>query len=81
MIELKPCPFCGGKAMFYVAANSSHGTWRGFSFGIYCSKCDLAATTTKYKIEVELSSDGEILPTTDERALAAEIWNRRVDND
>jgi Lar family restriction alleviation protein len=31
MIELKPCPFCGGKARLY---NGNHD-----GFGVCCTKC------------------------------------------
>ena len=31
-----------------------------------------------YKIEIIFESDGEIKVVTDERKIAAEIWNRRV---
>lgn len=40
MIELKPCPFCGGKARLFV----SNGV------RVFCTKCDL---TTRISVDCE----------------------------
>lgn len=80
MIELKPCPFCGGEAKFLVKTYKERGVERGYSFGIYCTKCDLVLPRTNYSVEFQLNADGEIEMITDERLLAAEAWNRRADN-
>lgn len=80
MTELKPCPFCGGKAKFFVKCSTSHGIMRGYDFGIYCTKCDITTPRTDYIIEFNLNDGGEIEVTKDERLLAIEAWNRRADN-
>lgn len=81
MVELKPCPFCGGKANFLIKTYMERGITRGYTFGIYCTKCDIALPKTNYIIEFEMSSDdGELKVTTDERPQAIEAWNRRADN-
>ena len=82
MVELKPCPFCGGKANFLIKTHMERGVTRGYTFGIYCTKCDITLPKTNYIIEFEMSSDdGELKVTTDERPQAIETWNRRADND
>lgn len=76
-IELKPCPFCGGKAKFLIKYTSERGFSRGFVFGICCSKCDVTTARTDYALMFQMGANGEIEITTDERPLAAEAWNRR----
>lgn len=38
-MELKPCPFCGGKAMFLTITNKSSHSAVGVMFKIKCMKC------------------------------------------
>lgn len=76
--NLKPCPFCGGKAKFLVKCHMERGITRGYSFGIYCTKCDITTPKTNYTIEFKLNDGGEIDVTKDERPLAIEAWNRRA---
>lgn len=80
MTVLKPCPFCGGEAKYLVKCNSERGIARGWEFGIYCTKCDVTTAKTNYKLEVNLSDDGQISPIEDERCEAIEAWNKRFDN-
>ena len=35
MNELKPCPFCGGRAKIV-----RHDEWGWFQYEVYCEKCD-----------------------------------------
>lgn len=78
--ELKPCPFCGGKAKFLVKCHTERGITRGYSFGIYCTKCDITTPKTNYTIELRLNDGGEIETTVDERLLAIESLNRRAED-
>ena len=80
MTELKPCPFCGGEAKFFVKYFSERGISRGWQFGIYCFKCNLTAPKTDYQVEVQLNELGDIVTIVDERDKAIEAWNRRVDD-
>lgn len=81
MAELKPCPFCGGKAKFLITLHMERGLTRGYTFGIYCTKCGITTPNTNYSMEFEMSTDdGELKVTADERPQAVEAWNRRADN-
>ncbi len=64
--ELKPCPFCGGKAKLKVYRNSQ-GEKEYFVYctSIYPTECAVCPDTTFY-----ISKDGAI-----------DAWNRRADND
>lgn len=61
MIDLKPCPFCGGEAALHTMA-----TWKGephrFQRHVVCSEC-------KAKTPVRTGIDGE--------EKAASLWNCR----
>lgn len=76
--ELKPCPFCGGKAKFFVKAHTERGLTRGFNFGIYCTRCDVTTPRTNYKLEIQMDEYGNIFEEIDERPNAIEAWNRRA---
>lgn len=80
MEKLKPCPFCGGKAVFFAESNRSSHTDVGFEFSIKCTVCNVKSPF-KYAVSFHLNENGEIHPTTDKRNKAIEEWNRRVDND
>lgn len=80
MPELKPCPFCGGKASFFTMCTIERGLTRGWTFGIFCEECDVTTPRTDYKLEVQLNDAGEIAAVLDERLIATETWNRRVNN-
>lgn len=79
MAELKPCPFCGGKAKFFTKASSARGVTRGWEFGVFCYKCGITSPKTNYLLEAQLDDFGEITTRTDERPEAIEAWNRRAD--
>ena len=78
-LVLKKCPFCGGEAKFFTRTFSQKDVSRGWQFGVFCTKCDVQTARTNYKVEITFESNGEITLTTDERQLAADIWNRRVE--
>lgn len=77
-IWLKPCPFCGGKAVFIPERNSSSDKGIGYDFRIKCRDCGLLSPKI-YKVELELTKGGLLNPHHDERKQAADIWNRRAD--
>ena len=63
--ELKPCPFCGSKAITHACAElcneEARIIYRG-TYGVHCISCGIA--TPPYR-------NGE---------KAIEAWNRRADN-
>ena len=67
MSELKPCPFCGSKAMArkrltgYISENREKTF--GYTYGVICVHCE---AETKF-LESETT--------------AKDLWNRRADND
>ena len=81
MSELKPCPFCGGKAFFSAKCFSEKGITRVWQFGICCAKCGVETPRSDYKIELSFESNGEVKTPIDEREMALEAWNRRVNHD
>ena len=66
MAELKPCPFCGGKAHIYRTCGYSPEE----IIFVGCENCE-ASATPKRMISFN--------PDDDERK-AIEAWNRRADN-
>lgn len=64
MNKIKPCPFCGGKAVPYMF-NGNYG-YTSDRYGIECTHC--GAT-------IEMSSGYANLSET-----VAKAWNRRVNN-
>ena len=74
--ELKPCPFCGGKAerkrckAYYIDADYAH-----------CTKC--GATMPKVPINHFFYTQGKEVRLTEEQAMqkTANEWNRRTNNE
>lgn len=68
--ELKPCPFCGGKAEIAFSGDP----WKGGYIVARCKTCRAAAGSQYYRgepIEIDLEE-------TIGAEYAAEAWNRRV---
>ena len=62
--ELKPCPFCGGKAKLY-----SQKVAGGYDYSyVFCESCKIG--TKKYEVSPEYCANDK----------ATEAWNRRADN-
>ena len=78
--ELKPCPFCGGRARFRVSTNKSTHSNVGFDFNIECSECRLEYPK-RYECMVCMDEKGAINARTDERPQAINDWNRRVNDE
>lgn len=80
MIKLKPCPFCGGKAIFQTRStihSSFYGP--GYEFRIKCSKCGMSSGKNEYMISMYFDEDGNVGFRIDQREEAAQEWNRRYD--
>lgn len=80
MDELKPCPFCGGEAMFSKNTYSIRDTSRGWKFGVCCKKCGAKLGKEDYKIEYDFDCFGRIKTVVDERQQAFDAWNRRAND-
>ena len=80
--ELKPCPFCGGKAYIeqtgYGTADFSSAR---LSFAIRCKKCGASAPNANGYIAMKLSSNGELNFWHDDRNPAIAAWNRRANDE
>ena len=76
--RLKPCPFCGGEAVFIPKSNDSSNSGFGCDFKIECQGCG-ASIRERYKVEFRLAGGGFLNSYLDERKRAASVWNRRAD--
>lgn len=78
MAELKPCPFCGNKAMisWYDIRLDNHScVW--VTFRVECTACGV----TKYKeAKYVLKSTGVFEDINSVYNSLIEEWNRRADN-
>ena len=77
--SLKPCPFCGGKAMFLTITNKSSHSAVGVMFKIKCMKCGTELPKS-YECEMYMDQDGGIRTGKDERTKAITDWNRRAND-
>lgn len=75
--KLKPCQFCGGKAMFLTITNKSSHSAVGVMFKIKCMKCGTELPKS-YECEMYMDQDGGIRTGKDERTKATTDWNRRA---
>lgn len=78
--ELKPCPFCGEKAMFLTITNKSSHSVVGVMFKIKCMKCGTEFPKS-YECEMYMDQDGGIRTRKDERTKAITDWNRRANDE
>ena len=69
MSELKPCPFCGGKAWYWT-----RGTRYGHIAWIECETCGCKTKAVSTKLQVD---DAGFEQSTPVKVLDA-IWNRRA---
>ena len=69
--QLKPCPFCGGKACFnrYVSYNYLKGHHSDYA-RIKCSSCGASSKSIEY--------DPKLHGESGEYDEAIKLWNRRV---
>ena len=68
-IDLKPCPFCGGKSIRLNA----------FGFGQWSAEClSCYIETKRYMGSTSVKFDGEVMQLG--RKEAIEAWNRRAED-
>lgn len=75
-IQLKPCPFCGGKAVFKIQKMGSADDLLFADIAVGCSKCKLRLPV-RYSLVVKANENGEI-SIRNEQQKAADAWNRRA---
>jgi len=83
MEELKPCPFCGGKAAVKQSGVEVMATNRDsvrFDFSIRCIKCNATAPGAYGYVSANLSRTGDFNTWYDGRPSAIEAWNRRAND-
>lgn len=82
--ELRPCPFCGGKAIMTVDEIESDFYSTKMSVRVSCRNC---GATMPEQIGITPRQGCEYIPGkgwvigTDAALLAAQAWNRRANND
>lgn len=79
-IELKRCPFCGGKAVYVTKNNVSGHHCVGFDYTVVCGDCGVRLPE-RYEIRFSLSENGGLNVLNDGRQIAADRWNRRAGED
>lgn len=76
MNELKPCPFCGGKAMISRRTLDDRTRYDHWFIVVRCASCYAsAAPQTADVIDTE---DGQPILDPDAELRAVQAWNRRV---
>ena len=81
MAELKPCPFCGGKAIFKTTALHTSGDNIGYDFAISCFGCDATLRAARGTAYLKLQPDGSAIVTNGKALeIAAREWNRRAED-
>lgn len=75
-IKLRPCPFCGGKAVFKFQKIGSANALLVADILVGCSECKLRLPG-RYSLVVKENGDGEISITSDQQK-AVDAWNRRA---
>ena len=81
-MELKPCPFCGGKAKVAQSGCEVMQTNRDsvrFDFSVRCRKCGATAPGADGYVSANLSENGELNVWHDDRLFAIAAWNRRAE--
>lgn len=78
--SLKPCPFCGGKAIFRIErAMETDVKDAKFLFSIRCDKCGVSSPRF-YSVICRVDNKGNFKALSDERQKAIADWNRRINN-
>ena len=81
-MELKPCPFCGGKPVVECESSVfSSMNVGGFEFHIVCDKCGAWKPNAKGSVRMGLSQDGRVFLSKDDREEAAKVWNMRASDE
>lgn len=76
-LELKPCPFCGGKAEV-----KKNRVYTEYGLCVHCTECNVHTKTTLYDCTYQYYHGQRDVFITREMAeqRSAELWNRRANN-
>lgn len=81
MYELKPCPFCGGKAEIeQTSIGTAMPNSVELSFRIICQKCGAKAPKGEGGIKINLTKNGSLNVWYDTRDQATAAWNMRAED-
>lgn len=75
-IKLRPCPFCGGEAVFKIQKICSVSALLAAEIEVECSECKIRLPG-RYYLFVNENENGEFSLTSDQQK-AADAWNRRT---
>lgn len=73
--ELKPCPFCGGKASISIVGKGLESGTFTVTYEVGCTECRIKFKGTTYL----LIKDGEPMVSVDGYKECTDLWNRRAD--
>ena len=76
MIDLKPCPFCGGEAELSTRSGKRKGAKFQIRCRIACSKCHIGIADRN----VTRREEGKTIIVRDGCAKCIEAWNRRSES-
>lgn len=82
LTDLKPCPFCGGKAEYVTVMVTQGGPPMGSNiyYNIRCESCKANAPGAVGGLFVFLNEKGKVKIEFDEsERKAVEAWNRRAE--
>ena len=79
-MDLKPCPFCGGKAEFNSYEMTTDCGEAIIKFILCCSKCGSRTNNDCGSVHISLLKDGSMWFYNNDVDKAIESWNRRNNN-
>lgn len=79
--DLKPCPFCGKRAVLINVTKGYNYRNEALidSFRVRCDGC--LATTDSFESDIRINEEGKVLIKHNGAVEAIEAWNRRCKND
>lgn len=81
-LDLKPCPFCGGKAKLQRTSIGHSGEYFYECWNIKCEKCGATPLPKDgYTTYFTRNTDDEFIFKGDGKKEAIDKWNRRAYND